>query len=66
MFLGDEYNESNESLNVDEDTVGSSPNLKNMCQRKVPPIRHNSWCGKECDLQNPKSVFFHERSCDGI
>jgi hypothetical protein len=61
VFSGDEYSESNESLNADEDTVGSSPNLKNMCQRKVSPIRHNSWCEKECDLQNPKSVFLSRK-----
>ncbi len=61
MFSGDEYSESNESLNADENTMGSSPNLKKMCQRKVPPIRHNSWCGKECDLQNPKIVFLSRK-----
>ncbi len=66
MFLGDEYSESDEFLSANEDNVGSSFNLENMCQRKVSPIGHNSWCGKECDLQNPKGVFSHERSRDGI
>jgi hypothetical protein len=61
MFLGGEYNESSESFNVNEDDVASLPNLEDMCQREVQPIRHSSGCEKECDLQNPKGVFLMGR-----
>ncbi len=50
--------ESSESLSANEDDVSSSPNLENMCRREISPIGHNSWCKKECDLQDPKGDFF--------
>jgi hypothetical protein len=55
-FLKGEYNESNESLNVSEDDVASSPNLKDMGQTEVSLIGCSSWCRKECDLLNLEGV----------
>jgi hypothetical protein len=37
--------------------VASLPNLKYIHQKEVLFIRHNSWHGKECDLQDPEGVF---------
>ncbi len=41
-FLGGEYNESNETLSVNEDDVASLPNLKDMCRKEALPIGHNN------------------------
>jgi hypothetical protein len=49
---------SSESLSAHEDDVASSPNLEDMRQKEVLPIGRSSWCKKECDLQDPKGVFF--------
>ncbi len=57
VFFGDEYNENNEFLNANENNVASLPNLKDMHQKEALLIRHNSWCGKECDLQDLEGVF---------
>ncbi len=46
IFRG-EYNENNESLNVNEVDVASSYNLKDMHRREVSPIGHSSWHGNE-------------------
>jgi hypothetical protein len=57
VFSGGECNESSESFNVNEDDVASLLNLKDMCRKEAPPIRHSNWCKKECDLQDFEGVF---------
>ncbi len=57
VFFGDEYLESSESFNANEDDVASSFNLKNMHQKEVSLIGHNSWYGKDYDHQDPKGIF---------
>jgi hypothetical protein len=42
MFLGDEYNESSESLSDNEDIVASLLNFEDMRQREALPIRRSS------------------------
>jgi hypothetical protein len=42
VFLGGEYNESNEFLGANENDVASSSNLENMRQKEAPSIRCSS------------------------
>lgn len=57
MILGGDYNKSNESLNVNENNVASSPNLEDMHRKEALPIGCRSSHGNECNLLDPKGVF---------
>jgi hypothetical protein len=56
-FLGGEYNESSESFGTNENNMASLPNLKDIFQGEAPPIGHNNWHEKECDLLDLEGVF---------
>lgn len=54
--------ESNDSSKLDYDSVnneevGSCPNLEDTSPGDVLPIGHCGWQGKECDLQNCNGTF---------
>jgi hypothetical protein len=43
--------------NVNNEEVGSSPNLEDISLEDVPPIGRCGWQGKECDLQDCDKTF---------